>query len=275
MAQDNDGWGTPAPVAPTEARNSETGLWPHQQATVDAALTEWGGDAIAWPAPDTNMSEVLLAQEPDAPFDATGMWSTYVAKNYDDDGNGNLFARDVPKPEYVEGPDAWPVNPEDAGKPEPWLMPDDVASAYDTAGLDDELVQQSFSEIADEKLLYESTDQDRAEAANACADTPGDEWFVDIPDGELTRKPEYMPTVTEGEASGFYVAYSQGILHAILCGPYDTPKAAVAARELAWTRFQADRNFALAFSREGWNPAGLYVAEIPLKARRKGAYGPI
>lgn len=159
-------------------------------------------------------------------------------------------------------------------KPAPWLMPDDVASAYDTAGLDAELVQQSFSEIADEKLLYESTDQDRAEAANACAGT-NDEWFVDIPDGELTRAQIYVPTVHPGEDTGFYVAYSQGILHAVLAGPYPNPTEATAGRDRAWAKFQADPNFALAFDRAGFNPHGLYVAEIPLKARRRGAYGPI
>lgn len=157
-------------------------------------------------------------------------------------------------PEYVEGPDAWPVNPEDAGKPAPWLMPDDVHAPG---------------------FLYGNTDQDRAEAANACAETPEQEWFVDVPDGELTRSQDYVPTVTPNEATGFYAAYSQGILHAVLAGPYSTAVEAVAGRDRAWDRFQKDGNFALAFDKAGWNPSGLYVAEIPLKARRRGAYGPI
>lgn len=273
MTQDNDGWGTPVPVANAmlQSQNAAADMQKLEtQMRADGWTSvvpgEWNAPASQSFEAETNGNDMNLTTTP-----TQDGWAAYVAKNYDDDGNGNLTA----KREYVEGPDAWPVNPEDAGKPAPWLMPDDVASAYDTAGLDDELVQQSFSEIADEKLLYESTDQDRAEAANACAETPGDEWFVDIPDGELTRKTDYVPTVTDDEPTGFYIAYSQGILHAVLAGPYDGLNNANAAKDRAWAAFQADPNFALAFAKDGYNPSGVYVAEIPLKARRRGAYGPI
>lgn len=153
--------------------------------------------------------------------------------------------------EYVEGPDAWPVNPEDSGEDEPRDMMDEP-----------------------EFGTYGATDDERARAANSCMSIdPQTPWVVDVPDGELTLKEDYIPTVTENEATGFYIAYSQGILHCILAGPYTTVLEANVTKDRAWERFQADGAMALAFAKSGWNPSGLYVAEIPLKARRRGAYG--
>lgn len=123
---------------------------------------------------------------------------------------------------------------------------------------------------------YNDTDADRARAANACMEIdPQTPWVVDVPDGELTLKEDYMPTVTTGEETGIYIAYSQGILHAVLAGPYPDLNHAATRVDEVWQRFQNDGAFALAFDKAGWNRAGVYMAEIPLKARRKGAYGPI
>lgn len=161
---------------------------------------------------------------------------------------------ETPRGEYVEGPDAWPVNPQDA-----WP----VTTLDDTRVLPEDI-----------EHMYGPTDDERARAANSCMSIdPQTPWVVDVPDGELTLKEDYIPTVTENEATGFYVAYSQGILHCILAGPYTTVLEANVTKDRAWERFQADGAMALAFAKSGWNPSGLYVAEIPLKARRRGAYG--
>lgn len=251
MTQDNDGWGKPyvAPAANVmlQSQNAAANMQKLEtQMRADGWTSvvpgEWVAPGVPQPINDTWGDAVPGANE----FDATGMWPTYVANNYDDDGNGNLTA-----------------------KPDPWLMPDDIAAEYDNDSHD-------WGSDMEPGTPYGPTDDERARAINACIPLPKDTpWVVDVPDGELTLKEDYMPTVTENEATGFYVAYSQGILHAVLAGPYDGLNAAHSAKDRAWARFQADPNFALAFDKAGWNASGLYVAEIPLKARRRGAYGPI
>ena len=378
---------------------TQTGPDMYEKVHTEELIQQWGGDAIAWGAHPDQTSPMTVTPE---------QWGEYVERNYNDDGSGNLTAKrepeinvggtlnffhdDSPRAEYVEGPDAWPVNPEDAGedgdndpdlayrstnesmwgddpaaevdltdmKPvtsdwdgvdltaeTPLDAPlyywhaesgsgviaetEEQAERYASQGLDEvsaetyqrfideeEIIRQLEADVgvtathtamrkegfewahednayfnADTGLYvkpddvgdflalarehtYNDTDADRARAANACMEIdPQTPWVVDVPDGELTLKEDYMSTVTTGEETGIYIAYSQGILHAVLAGPYPDLNHAATRVDEVWQRFQNDGAFALAFDKAGWNRAGVYMAEIPLKARRKGAYGPI
>lgn len=99
-----------------------------------------------------------------------------------------------------------------------------------------------------------------------------DEWVMET-DGELNRKDEVMPTPVKGEEVGFYNAYHSGKwLYAVLSGPYSTKSAAHMKADEAFKRMTEDSVFQLAFQNK-FERGGMYVAEIPLRAKRSGAYG--
>lgn len=113
---------------------------------------------------------------------------------------------------------------------------------------------------------------ERANIANSFQQTHGMEWAVSQ-DGELERMPEVIATTSKSEPTGFYLAYHSGkVLHAILSGPYASTQAAYMQADEAWQLFINDVAFKLAFDNK-FERSGVYIAEIPLKAKRHGAYG--
>lgn len=91
-------------------------------------------------------------------------------------------------------------------------------------------------------------------------------------DGELTRLQEITKSVSPGPY-GYYVAYHNGRwLHAILSGPYESKDAAMLQAPKAYDMMTNDAAFKLAFENKFYR-SGIYCAEIPLSAKRKGAYG--
>lgn len=258
----NDGWGTPWPVTPEP--------WP--------ALTPWPTAPVETfnPAKDSPATQAQMAQlfaskgTPEQQHQALDWlhgntlepWQTpaegfHPVTTLDDQAHHLMT-----KGGFVWSPDDTAYYNPETGM---YVQPDDVGDYLRYGG--QEMIEDA---------VYGASDDERARAANACMSIdPQTPWVVDVPDGELSLKEDYMPTVTKGEATGFYVAYSQGILHCILAGPYERLVGALAMHPVAWDRFQKDPAMAVAFQKDAWNPAGLYVAEIPLKARRKGAYGQI
>ena len=91
-------------------------------------------------------------------------------------------------------------------------------------------------------------------------------------DGELTRLQEITKSVSPGP-HGYYIAYHNGRwLHAILSGPYESKDAAMLQAPKAFDTMTNDAAFKLAFENK-FDRNGIYCAEIPLSAKRKGAYG--
>jgi hypothetical protein len=93
-------------------------------------------------------------------------------------------------------------------------------------------------------------------------------------DGELTRLQEITKSVSPGP-HGYYIAYHNGRwLHAILSGPYESKDAAMLQAPKAYDMMTNDAAFKLAFENK-FDRNGIYCAEIPLSAKRHGAYGVI
>jgi len=91
-------------------------------------------------------------------------------------------------------------------------------------------------------------------------------------DGELTRLQEITKSVAPGP-HGYYIAYHNGRwLHAILSGPYESKDAAMLQAPKAFDVMTNDAAFKLAFENT-FDRNGIYCAEIPLSAKRHGAYG--
>lgn len=100
-----------------------------------------------------------------------------------------------------------------------------------------------------------------------------DQFNIDQ-DGELTRMQEITKSVSPGP-HGYYIAYHNGRwLHAILSGPYESKDAAMLQAPKAYDMMVNDAAFKLAFENT-FDRNGIYCAEIPLSAKRKGAYGVI
>lgn len=98
-----------------------------------------------------------------------------------------------------------------------------------------------------------------------------DQYTIDQ-DGELSNIKETIANPSD-KNTGVYIAYSNGKwLHAILSGPYATRKDAEAWTDAAFYLFVNDNAFKLAFEND-FNRDGVYYAEIPLSAKRHGAYG--
>lgn len=112
----------------------------------------------------------------------------------------------------------------------------------------------------------------RAGVVNALSGNK-DQFNIDQ-DGELTYMQEITKSVSPGP-HGYYVAYHNGRwLHAILSGPYESKDAAMLQAPKAFGMMANDAAFKLAFENT-FDRSGIYCAEIPLSARRKGAYGVI
>lgn len=112
----------------------------------------------------------------------------------------------------------------------------------------------------------------KAGVVNALAGTK-DEFNIDQ-DGELTRMREIVASTQPGP-HGYYVAYHNGRwLHAILSGPYGSQAEVYLRADKAYDMMINDAAFKLAFENK-FERAGIYCAQIPLSARRKGAYGVI
>jgi hypothetical protein len=91
-------------------------------------------------------------------------------------------------------------------------------------------------------------------------------------DGELTRLQEITKSVSPGP-HGYYIAYHNGRwLHAILSGPYENKDTAMLQASKAYDMMTEDAAFKLAFENR-FDRNGIYCAEIPLSAKRHGAYG--
>ena len=72
---------------------------------------------------------------------------------------------------------------------------------------------------------------------------------------------------------GYYIAYHNGRwLHAILSGPYGSKEAAMLQASKAYDMMTNDAAFKLAFENK-FDRNGIYCDEIPLSAKRHGAYG--
>lgn len=91
-------------------------------------------------------------------------------------------------------------------------------------------------------------------------------------DGELTRMKEIA---TGAKPEGYYIAYHNGRwLHAVLAGPYRDNNEAESKASIVYDMMIKDVAFQLAFENK-FDRGGIYVAQIPLAAKRKGAYGVI
>lgn len=89
-------------------------------------------------------------------------------------------------------------------------------------------------------------------------------------DGELTRMKEIA---TGAKPEGYYIAYHNGRwLHAVLAGPYRDNNEAESKASIVYDMMVKDVAFQLAFENK-FDRSGIYVAQIPLAAKRKGAYG--
>ena len=142
----NDGWGkpwTPEELKAPKPAGTETEL---TRALKTIMAPGFPGGADPWPAePSVTPVEVK--------------------------GTVNFFHDDPPRAEYVEGPDAWPVNPADAGEPEPltpehYDHPECVVSPIETiAEGDGPFFVVYFGKINYCVLAGQYATQDEAQAA--------------------------------------------------------------------------------------------------------------
>jgi len=113
----------------------------------------------------------------------------------------------------------------------------------------------------------------RSNAINAINRTETE--FAVTEDGELEDVKDVIASGHKGEAVGFYIAYHNGKwLHAILSGPYSTKGDAYGIADTCYNKFINDEVFKRAFEGK-FERSGVYCAELPLSAKRKGAYGVI
>lgn len=175
---------------------------------------------------------------------------------------------DWPKPavsdSWVRNAEAGPLTP----KPDPWAP---ISTAWP------EIKMAPSKKETDAEFEAQWT-RDSLEGANNRASVINslrgvkDEYTIDR-DGQLDNVTETVRAKKTGEPTGYYLAYSDGKwLHAILSGPYGTSGKALERTEQCWKLFTEDSAFKLAFDNK-FNREGVYCAEIPLSAKRKGAYG--
>ena len=113
----------------------------------------------------------------------------------------------------------------------------------------------------------------RSNAINAINRTETE--FAVTEDGELEDVKDVIASGHKGEAVGFYIAYHNGKwLHAILSGPYLSKGDAYGIADTCYNKFINDEVFKRAFEGK-FERSGVYCAELPLSAKRKGAYGVI
>lgn len=167
------------------------------------------------------------------------------------------------KREYVEGPDAWPVDPEKAGSADWSGFGAAVRDSEEEPDIADVLKGAGFSIAFDTKGM---TTEQRARVVQSLA---GDDTPMSVErDGELT----VIEPATSDEPVSYYAAYRHSMLYTILAGPYDSEQQAGDACLKAYAMMTSDDAFKLAFENK-FHSMGLYVAEIPTSAKRKGAYG--
>jgi hypothetical protein len=260
----SDAWQTSPPLAPSPAVEAPK-------------LNEWGVPFGAWSQGEEDARKAEAEKVAGAPIEwgkttETPTWSL-------NDINGDAWAgakddNDLVFPRYF-----WHAESESGHVVHDAFTLERVLHNGEPL---DEVSAAEFIELSERRKAYDDREQQWTEGRISGAEErisvvnslsgKRDEWVMET-DGELNRKDEVIPTVTKGEEVGYYSAYHSGKwLHAILSGPYPTKSAAHMVADTVFKRMTEDSVFQLAFQNK-FERGGMYVAEIPLRAKRSGAYG--